>query len=150
MSRRNWINTFYAMRSCGQPRKPVYICFGLSTYQIFDPEILWGIHLARRKKYLYFYTAGINVCGPLFSKILKQSKNNKNAFFACFRPYTGQSDNHIGWTTSMPFASIYFTHPRTNPWNFYETILRKCQFFWVSQFVLFFKKIFFLLHPNEN
>ena len=30
--------------------------------------------------------------------------------------------DHIGWAISMPFASIYPTHPRTNPWNFCEKI----------------------------
>ena len=45
-------------------------------------------------------------------------------FFACFRPYVGQPDDHIGWATSMPFASIYPTNPRTNPWNFPKKMLR--------------------------
>jgi hypothetical protein len=43
--------------------------------------------------------------------------------FACFRPYVGQPDNHIGWATSMPFSSIYPTHSRTNIWNCFEKIL---------------------------
>ena len=54
----------------------------------------------------------------------KQPKNTKNAFFACFWAYVGQSLNHIGWTTSMPFTSINPTNPRTNPWNFWKKILR--------------------------
>ena len=29
-----------------------------------------------------------------------------------------------GWATLMPFASIYPTDPRTNPWNFPVKILR--------------------------
>ena len=69
-------------------------------------------------------------------------------FFACFRPYVGQPDNHIGWATLMPFASIYPTNPRTHPWNFLEKLLQidgfknivfLCRPFWN----LFFKKIFF-------
>ena len=52
-----------------------------------------------------------------------KSKTGKNTFlvgFACFRPFVRQSDNHVGWATSMPSASIYLNHPRTNPWNIGE------------------------------
>ena len=58
----------------------------------------------------------------------KQPKNTKNAFFACFWAYVGQSHNHIGWATSMPFASINPTNSRTNPWNFHKKILRNGDF----------------------
>ena len=48
--------------------------------------------------------------------------------FLCFYPlfwtYVRQPDNHIGWVTSMHFASIYPTHPRINSWNFLQKILR--------------------------
>ena len=47
-----------------------------------------------------------------------------NTFLALFWAYIGQPDNHIGWATLMPFASIYSTNPRTNPWNFRKKILR--------------------------
>ena len=65
---------------------------------------------------------------------LQSCANTKNAFFACFRPYVGQSDTHISWVTLMPFPSIYPTDPRTNPAQFCEKILRidgfeKCSFF---------------------
>ena len=49
-------------------------------------------------------------------------KNTKNAFFACFRPYVGQPDNHMGWATLMPFASIYPTDPMTNPVSFHRKV----------------------------
>ena len=42
----------------------------------------------------------------------KWPKNTKNAFFACFGAYVGQPHVHIGWTTSMPFASINPTKGR--------------------------------------
>ena len=47
----------------------------------------------------------------------RYGRQAKNAFvfLACFRPYVGQPDNHIGWVTLMPFASIYHTDLRTNP-----------------------------------
>ena len=44
--------------------------------------------------------------------------------FACFRPYIGQPDNHLGWATSLPYTSIHPTDPSSNPWNFCEKILR--------------------------
>ena len=54
----------------------------------------------------------------------KRPKNTKNAYFACFRAYVGQPHGHIGWATSLPFASINPTNPRTDPWNFHKKILR--------------------------
>ena len=41
-----------------------------------------------------------------------------------FRAYVGQPDDHIVLAPSIPFASIYPSHPRTNPWNYCEKILR--------------------------
>ena len=66
-----------------------------------------------------------------------------NVFLALFWAYVRQPDNHIGWATLMPFASIYSTNPRTNPWNSHEKILRiggveKLNFFWVGHFDFFF------------
>ena len=59
-------------------------------------------------------------------------------------------NSHIGWATSMPFASINYTNPRTNPWNFRKKISRIGDFekrpFWkIGHFEFFFlqKKIFF-------
>ena len=104
---------------------------------------------------------GIDVAQPLWSwgcltQGQKQPKNTKNAFFTCFCPYVRQPHDHIGWATSMPFASINPTNPRTNLWNFREKILRIGDFekrpFWKSAILDFFleKKFFFLLHPHEN
>ena len=75
-------------------------------------------------------------------------KNTKNAFLAVNWAYIGQSDNHIGWAKSMPFASIDPTQPRTNSWNFGENCSAfgggwKTQFFWVGHFD-------FLLHSYLN
>ena len=76
-------------------------------------------------------------------------------FLGCFCPYVGQPHNHIGWATSMPFASINLTNPRTNPWNFYENFLRIGDFekrpFWKSTILDFFfqKKIFICLIPMK-
>ena len=58
--------------------------------------------------------------------------------FSCFWAYVGQPHDHIGWATSMPFASI---NP-TNPWNFHKKILRIGNFekwpFWKSGHFEFF------------
>ena len=86
------------------------------------------------------------------------SKTGRNVFFVflgCFWAYVRQSLNHIGWATSMPFASINSTNPRTNPWNFYKKILRignfeKCTFFESAILIFFFQKIFFFAFPHEN
>ena len=53
----------------------------------------------------------------------------------------------------MPFVSIYSIHPRTNPWNFHEKILRiggagKWHFF--GFWLLGFSKKNVLFFPNEN
>ena len=59
-----------------------------------------------------------------FDPTLLPEKKCIFVFFACFRPYVGQPDNHIGWVTLMPLASIYPPDPRTNPTQFCEKILR--------------------------
>ena len=47
-------------------------------------------------------------------------------FLGCFWAYVGQPHNHTNasWSLPMPFASINYTKPRTNPWTFHEKILR--------------------------
>ena len=49
---------------------------------------------------------------------------------------------YVGWATSMPFASINSTNPRTNPWNFHKKILRIGDFeklsFFESAILIFF------------
>ena len=71
-------------------------------------------------------------------------KPQKN-IFACFRPYVGQPDDHIGWSTLMPFTSIYPIDPRTNSWNFrkkyWELTRKKTQLFWVGNFEFFFASL---------
>ena len=63
----------------------------------------------------------------------KTGKKIKNAFFACFRPYIQQPDNHIDWATLLPYASIYPTNPRTSPWNFCKKNIEKW-WSWISHF----------------
>ena len=53
--------------------------------------------------------------------------------------------DHIDWATSMAFASINPTNPRTNPWNFGGNCSAfdggwKTQFFWVGHFKKKFAK----------
>ena len=84
----------------------------------------------------------------------KRPKNTKNAFFVCFWAYVGQSLNHIGWATSMPFTSINSTNPRANPWNFGGNCSAfgggwKPQFFWIYHLAIFFLQ-FFLLHSHKK
>ena len=75
-------------------------------------------------------------------------KTGKNAFFVFlghFWAYVGQPQDHIGWATSMPFASINPTNQRTNPWNFHKQILRigdfkKLRFFELAILNFFFQK----------
>ena len=45
-------------------------------------------------------------------------KNAIFVFLGHFWAYVGEPHGHTGWATSMPFASINPTNPRTNPWNF--------------------------------
>ena len=75
--------------------------------------------------------------------------SSKKAFFGCFCTYIRQPNNHIGWATSMPFASINSTNPRKNPWNFHKKKIEnwwfwKKLFFWVGHFDFFFKKNYLL------
>ena len=68
--------------------------------------------------------------------------------FRLFWAYVGQPGDHTGWGTSMPFASFFFTYPRTNPWNFCEKILRiggAGDIIFVFWLLGFSKKLFFVL-----
>ena len=65
-----------------------------------------------------------NLYGCQGARCKIKNRLNKIAFLACFWHYVGQSDNHIGWTTSLSFASIYFMYLRTNLWQFGAKILR--------------------------
>ena len=85
-------------------------------------------------------------CQAVWHKGYNRQKTQKMHFFACFRPYVRQPGNHIGWATSMPFASIYSTDPRTNPWNFREKTFRTGGFeklsFFESAILNFFSSSF--------
>ena len=104
----------------------------------------------------YMVAKNINVAQPILSSACptyaqKMAKNTRNAFFvflAIFWAYVRQPDNH--WDTSMPFASINSTNPRTNPWYFREKILgiggvENTVFLFFSQ-----KNIFFALSPWKS
>ena len=81
------------------------------------------------------------------------SKTGKKCFFASFWAYVGQLHNHIGWATSMPFASINVTYHRTNPWNFidffWELVVLKISVYlsWPFWSFFFFKTSFFGSFP---
>ena len=72
-------------------------------------------------------------------------------FLGRFWAFVGQPHCHIGWATSMPFASINSTNRRTNQWNFHKNIENwqfwKTQFFWVGWFDFFFQYFFFASSP---
>ena len=73
-------------------------------------------------------------------------------FLGCFWALAGQPYNHIGWATSIPFASINPTNPRPL-WNFREMFFENWRF-WKSQFFelailnFFFQKK--MLHSHQN
>ena len=74
--------------------------------------------------------------GPLVNRIdwcsstymVVRLSETRAAFLGCFCPYVRQPHDHIGWATSMPFASINFTNPRTNPWNFHKKNIENWRF----------------------
>ena len=78
-------------------------------------------------------------------------KNRQKMHFCVLGCFCLASDslNHIGWATSIHFASIRPTNPRPNLWNFHKKIwelaILKNSVFWVDNFG---KKN--LLHPKEN
>ena len=95
----------------------------------------------------------MDVAQPIQLRLSNISSKTGNAFFVflgCFWVYVGQPHEHIGWATSMPFASIYPIHPRTNPWNFgkkyWELLVLKNSVF-LSHFGFFFKNIFVCFIP---
>ena len=73
----------------------------------------------------------------------KTAKNHKKWIFSLLA-YVRQLHGHIHWATSMPFASINPTNPRTNLWNFHEKIFRIDDFeisvFLSRPFDFFFKR----------
>ena len=72
-------------------------------------------------------------------------------FLAIFWAYVGQPDDHIGWATLMPFASIYRTNQRTNPWIFFKWELRELKIsVRVKGWAIFKKKFFFASSPWKS
>ena len=66
---------------------------------------------------------GIDVAQPIWPWGSKTGKNSFFVFLGHFWAYVGQPHGHKGWATSMPFASINSTNPRTNPIHFHKKIL---------------------------
>ena len=87
------------------------------------------------------------------TKAQKQPKSTKNAFFGCFWAFVGQPHGHICWATSMPFASINPTNPRTHLRIFWELAILKNELFFESAILNFFfekKKFFFPSFPWKS
>ena len=138
---------------------------GLCQFSIFFRENFWDWFLDVCDSLMRRTLMWLNLYGrqAVRRKLKKGVKRGKNAFFVflpLFWAYVGQPDDHIGWGTLMPFASINPTHPRTNLRNFREKILRigealKMTFCLVFHFLVFgywvFQKIFFFsFFLNEN
>ena len=85
-------------------------------------------------------------CRVVQCKLNFCAKNIKNAYLVVKWPYVGQLDNHRGWATSMPFASVYPMNPKTN-WNFGEKILRIGGF---EKLFFFFSWLFLNLKQNKK
>ena len=139
-------NTYYLMTlalALYLPKKEVrikiylYISFSIYTGTYMKIDDLKIEVRSRKKTIRIFCSAYIQSTNYLFF-----------VFLACFRAYVGQNDNHIGWTTSMPFASIYPTYPRTNPWNFAKKYLELAVL--KNSVFLSWTFWFFLLNPKEN
>ena len=88
-------------------------------------------------------------CGSTFMVVRRSdisSKTGKKCIFGVSRLFLGlcqTASQNIGWATSMPFASINPTNPRTDPWNFHKKILRidrveKWPFFESAILIFFF------------
>ena len=61
---------------------------------------------------------------PSLLGCLKQAKNALFVFLPVLGLMLDCLTTILGWATLMPFASIYPTDARTNPWNFREKVLR--------------------------
>ena len=73
----------------------------------------------------------------------------------CFWAYIRQPHDHIGWATSMPFASINHTNSKTNPRNFHQKNLRfggfeNLRFFLIGHLEKKIKKKFFASFPWKS
>ena len=128
----------------------MYRRYGGFTFNIVTNVILYQVH---RINWCQGYWCGSTYMVVTLSD--ERSKTGKKCILPCFRPYVGLPDNHIGWAISMPFASIYPSYPRTNPWKFGDKALRICSFenlsfFWVGHFVFFFSANICLLHTHKH
>ena len=136
----------FKMATQKKPHFPAPPIFNICSWK-FHALVLWLVGLIDAK--------GIDMAQCVWpwgcrTWALKQAKNGFFVFFGCFRAYVGQPHGHTRWAIPIPFTSINPTNPRTNPWNFYEQILKiggagKWGFF-VSAILNFFfqkKKFFF-------
>jgi hypothetical protein len=90
----------------------------------------------------------IDVKGLTYLAVRLSDITTKIAFLPLFWGYVKQPDDHISWASLLPFASIYPTNTRTNPWTFQEKMLRiggveNLSFFESAILNLFFKKTTF-------
>jgi hypothetical protein len=99
--------------------------FKTSNSQKFFAKILWIGPWVSRIDWCEGHWCGSTYMVERLSDISpKQPKNSFFVFLGCFWAYVGQLHDHMDWATSMPFASINPTNPRTNPWNSHEKNLR--------------------------
>ena len=81
------------------------------------------------------------------------SKTGKKCIFvflSWFCAYVRQLHDHISWATSISFASINPTYPRTNQQNFLKRILRIGDFEQLILIFFFQKNKIKLLYTHEN
>ena len=81
-------------------------------------------------------------CGSTYMVVWLSDISSKAG---CFRAYVRQPDNHIGWATSMSFASIYPTNPRINSWNFQEKTLKIAR---IENLIFFESAILYFFFQN--
>ena len=82
-------------------------------------------------------------------KLKNRQKMHFFVFLGCFCAYVGQPYDHKSWATSMAFASINSTNPRTNPRNFHKSFLRIGDFESAILNFFFQKKNFFCFIPMK-
>ena len=82
--------------------------------------------------------------------VREAQKQAKNVCLGFFWAYVRQPHDHIGWATSIPFASINGFHPRTNPWNFWKWELAVLKVLSRKFWFFFFKKICFCFIPMNS
>ena len=96
--------------------------FKIANSQYFFVKISWSGPWVSRIHWCEGHWYGSTYMAVRLSNI--SSKTGQKCIFWLFLAYIGQPHDHIGWATSMPFASINSTNPRTNLWNFCEKFLR--------------------------